>query len=110
MKRLTILSVAVLSVGAFAIVRCNMSASESKNVGGAAVSGEQIYADNCLICHGADGKAQMSGATDLSGSVLSHEATIAVVKEGRNGMRPFGSQLTKSEIEEVVKHIETLRK
>jgi mono/diheme cytochrome c family protein len=74
------------------------------------ISGEQVYMDNCMICHGKDGKAQMSGATDLSTSVLVHEAALNVVTNGRNGMRGFGSQLTKEEVDAVVKHIESLRK
>ncbi len=110
MKRIIILVVAVLSVSVFAVIRCNMSSSDKKNTTSAALTGEQIYSANCLICHGADGKAQMSGATDLSTSVLKTDAAIQVVANGRNGMRPFSSQLTKDEIAAVVMHIETLRK
>lgn len=76
----------------------------------AAASGAQLYSDNCVICHGQDGKAGMSGATDLSTSVLSHENTVDVIANGRNGMRAFSNQFSKEEIEAVAKHVETLRK
>lgn len=109
MKKIT--CSAVLLISMILVQSCGSSASgnESNSSNGGVVSGEQVYSDNCLICHGKDGKAQMSGATDLSTSVLTHDATVEVVTHGRNGMRPFGSQLSKNEIDAVVKHIETLR-
>ena len=75
----------------------------------AEVSGAEVYSTNCVICHGADGTAGMAGATDLSKSVLSHEAAVDVVTHGRNGMRAFNG-LSSDEIEAVVTYIETLRK
>lgn len=72
-------------------------------------SGADIYNNNCVVCHGADGKAGMTGATDLSTSVLTHEAAVNVVMFGRNGMRAF-NELSKDEVEAVVAHIESLRK
>ena len=75
-----------------------------------AKTGADIYRENCLVCHGEDGKAGMAGATDLSTSTLSHEAAVSVVTNGRNGMRSFASELSAQDIEAVVKHIETLRK
>jgi mono/diheme cytochrome c family protein len=72
--------------------------------------GAQLYMDNCVVCHGQDGKAGMSGATDLSTSVLSHESTVDVIANGRNGMRAFSNQFSKEEIELIAKHVESLRK
>lgn len=74
------------------------------------VSGAQLYMDNCVICHGKDGKAGMSGATDLSKSVLSHTNTVDVITNGRNAMRAFSNQFSKEEIEAIAKHVESLRK
>jgi cytochrome c6 len=76
----------------------------------AVVSGAQLYMDNCVICHGQDGKAGMSGATDLSVSVLSHANTVDVITNGRNAMRAFSNQFSKEEIELIAKHVESLRK
>lgn len=75
-----------------------------------AISGSQLYMDNCVVCHGVDGKAGMSGATDLATSVLSHQNTVDVIANGRNGMRAFSNQFSKEEIEAIAKHIESLRK
>ncbi|HTF03681.1 MAG TPA: cytochrome c [Bacteroidia bacterium] len=103
---------AMLWVPATLVYSCSSSGGtkpERTETSKAPIFGSQIYSDNCVICHGKDGKAQMSGATDLSTSVLSHDATLDVVTNGRNGMRGFGSQLTKEEMDAVVKHIESLR-
>lgn len=75
-----------------------------------AASGSQLYMDNCVVCHGQDGKAGMSGATDLSTSVLSHQNTVDVIANGRNAMRAFSNQFSKEEIEVIAKHVESLRK
>lgn len=72
-------------------------------------NGAQIYKDNCVVCHGADGKAGISGASDLSKSTLPHAQVVGVITNGRNGMRSF-KELTKAEIEAVAWYVETLRK
>ncbi len=95
---------------ASSIFSCGGSAADSKSEKSAEqVSGVEIYSENCVICHGIDGKAQMAGATDLSKSILTHEIAVGVVTNGRNTMRAFSSELSKEEIEAVVKHVETLR-
>jgi mono/diheme cytochrome c family protein len=102
-----------LTAGIF-VYSCGGSESntktESKGAETVAASGAQLYSDNCVICHGKDGKAGMSGATDLSTSVLSHESTVDVIANGRNAMRAFSNQFTKEEIEAIAKHVESLRK
>lgn len=115
MKLRFIIPVLVLAAGV-AIYSCGGNGSATENPADTSaetnrtISGVQLYKDNCLVCHGADGKAGMSGATDLSTSVLSHESTMDVITNGRNGMRPFGSQFSKEEIEAIAKHVESLRK
>lgn len=103
MKTAAAISFFVLAVG---VVVYSCGSSEQTVQGN---SGADIYNNNCVVCHGADGKAGMTGATDLSTSVLSHEAAVNVVMFGRNGMRAF-NELSKDEVEAVVAHIETLRK
>lgn len=95
------------------VYSCGGSGSNTQTTTGepaAVASGAQLYSENCVICHGQNGKAGMSGATDLSTSVLSHEATVNVIANGRNGMRAFSNQFSKEEIEAVAKHVESLRK
>lgn len=110
MKSLLIFSLVLFAVGT-AVYSCGGSETsgveKDKN---AANDGAQLYNDNCVVCHGQDGKAGMSGATDLSASVLSHENTLSVITNGRNTMRAFGSQFSKEEIEAIAKHVESLRK
>ncbi len=112
MKAFLILTSIVLVTG-FSVYSCGSDTSKTDTPAAETpdkgLSGEEIYSANCVICHGTDGKAQMSGATDLSTSVLTHDAAVNVVTNGRNGMRAF-SELSATEIDAVVTHIETLRK
>lgn len=107
MKSFIAISVLVLVVGT-AVYSCGGGSEQAKSI--TADPGAQLYNDNCVVCHGVDGKAGMTGATDLSTSVLSHENTVGVITSGRNTMRPFGSQFAKDEIEAIAKYVESLRK
>ena len=114
MKAVVALLTLVIATGIL-VYSCGGSESGTNNdsVNGstpATVSGAQLYNDNCVVCHGQDGTAGMSGATDLSKSVLSHDNVVAVITNGRNAMRAFGSQFSKEEIEALAKHVESLKK
>ncbi len=52
------------------------------------VSGKKIYDNNCMACHGSDGKLGAGGALDLSTSKMSTEEMSTIIDEGRNGMPP----------------------
>jgi mono/diheme cytochrome c family protein len=110
MRKHILFFMGVIAAIGFAACGNAASSSETTSANAKALSGEQVYNDNCVICHGVDGKAQMAGATDLSTSVLTPESASNVIANGRNGMRSFATQLTKDEIDAVVKHIESLRK
>jgi cytochrome c6 len=73
------------------------------------IDGAALYDSKCAICHGGDGKAGVTGASDLSVSTLDHAAAVNVVKNGRKGMRAFGGEMSDAEIEAVVKYAETLK-
>lgn len=110
MKSFLMVSVLVLAVGT-AVYSCSGSGTSGVETDmNTTNDGAQLYSDNCVVCHGTDGKAGMAGATDLSVSVLSHENALSVITNGRNTMRAFGSQFTKEEIEAIAKHVESLRK
>jgi len=49
--------------------------------------GKQIYNDNCAICHGADGKLGMTGASDLSVTQLDTIALTGIILNGRGSMK-----------------------
>jgi mono/diheme cytochrome c family protein len=76
----------------------------------ASTDGQSLYTAKCTACHGADGKAGVMGAADLSSSKLEHDAACAIVKNGKNLMKSFGSDLNDAQIDAVVKFAEGLRK
>lgn len=76
----------------------------------ASAAGKTLYDAKCTMCHGADGAAGVMGAADLSKSTLTHDATIMMVKNGKNSMKAFASELNEAEVESVVKYVESLRK
>ena len=56
-------------------------------------AGQNIYATNCAVCHGAEGKGQQAmGAPNLSDKVWLYGSSFAQVQQtlryGRNGMMP----------------------
>jgi len=73
-----------------------------------AATGETIYRTHCTLCHGNDGKLNLSGAKDLSVSVLTREEMIRQVSEGKGAMMAYKNVLTRKEIEAVVDHVRTL--
>lgn len=90
-----------------------LSCGDAPTTGAAGVPppgiGEAIFNGQCATCHGRKGDMGLNGAKDLRVSTLTRAEAIAVVKEGRGLMMPYGTQLTKKEIEAVVDHVLTLR-
>ncbi len=70
---------------------------------------EDIYAAECTRCHGSDGKAGASGATDLSTSLIVHDSVVSVIRDGRNTMPAFNTRLKLHQIENLAKYVESLR-
>jgi mono/diheme cytochrome c family protein len=75
----------------------------------AAVDGPKIFRQNCVVCHGADGKLQLNGAKDLSISVLPLEERINQVTNGKNLMTPFKGILSPEEIKAVAEYTLSLK-
>ena len=75
------------------------------------VSGAQLYQENCVICHGDDGKAGISGATDLSMSSLSEDSIKHYILQGKKSMPPFSFLFGKDNeaLNDVVTHVKELR-
>ena len=73
-------------------------------------TGKEIYLENCAICHGEDGRLGSGGARDLSTSTLSRQMNVAIIRDGKGAMTPFGSLLSDEEINNVAIYIEELRK
>ena len=50
--------------------------------------GKGLYEANCRICHGDDGKLQVSGAKDITGTGLDRQGIKAIILNGRGLMNP----------------------
>jgi mono/diheme cytochrome c family protein len=84
--------------------------SEKNKVEKAPKPASEIYAEKCSLCHGQDGKKGLSGAKDLSVSVLSREEAKQIISLGKNGMAGYKSILSEKEIEELANYIQSLKK
>ena len=71
--------------------------------------GKTIYEKKCMNCHGENGKAGLSGAKDLTLSVLSHDEKVALIKSGKNAMMSFQNQLNDVQIHAIVDYISQLK-
>ena len=71
--------------------------------------GLAVFRQNCVNCHGANGKLGLNGAKDLTRSGLSTEERVLVVTNGRNLMTPWKGILTPAEIESVSAYTSTLK-
>ena len=71
--------------------------------------GQQLFAENCATCHGADGQGAVGPR--LAGTVTQRfpniDDQIALVTNGTGGMPSFKSKLTAKEIQEVVEYTRT---
>ncbi|MBK8845940.1 MAG: SirB2 family protein [Bacteroidetes bacterium] len=73
-------------------------------------AGEIIFANQCVNCHGSDGKLGLSGAKDLTASARTHAEKVEIVTHGKNAMQAYDKMLSAEQIEAVVSYVETLNK
>jgi len=109
MKRL----IFIIPLLAFGLITCKFNSNEQATHvqpdDSAQVDGKTLYEQKCKVCHGADGKLGLSGASDLSVSVLAHEEVVNVVTNGRNTMVGWKGVLSPTEIEALATYVEGLR-
>jgi len=81
------------------------------------VNGEAIYKNNCMMCHGADGKGfpalKTPDFTDPKWQSSTKDKQIGeVIKNGKRGtaMVAFGNKLNDQEISAVIVYIRSLKK
>ena len=81
---------------------------ESAEAGGApnAEAGGEVFAENCSVCHGADGHGG-NGGPDLTTMPKAQEQASAEeqVTDGGGGMPPFGGTLSEEEIKNVAAYV-----
>jgi len=92
-----------------AAIALTVAACAEKKPSTAGVDGKKIYKQNCVLCHGADGKLGANGSKDLTQSTLSLEAKKAIIKNGKGKMVGLGGILNAKEIEAVAIFTENLK-
>ena len=82
--------------------------------------GAAIFAENCVACHGLDGRGQTPQgrkirAKDLTQSQLTRGEVARQIREGskvktgKSVMQPFGDKLSAAQIDLLVAHVLSLR-
>ena len=76
---------------------------------------KSLFKANCAVCHGEDGTGAFLGKRLQAPDLTSHEvqsqpnaALEHIIKEGKNGMPPFGDRLDSQEIRSLVAHVRHL--
>ncbi|MBL7900838.1 MAG: cytochrome c [Bacteroidia bacterium] len=102
----------ILLLGTYGLAEANKRRPVVADTARDAVAGPAIYQSaNCGACHGADGKAGIAGAKDLSTSQLADEDIRKVISKGNaKGMPGYGKQLAESQIAALAEYVKTLRK
>jgi len=71
--------------------------------------GEALYKVQCAVCHGSDGKANLSGAKDLTISTKTEAQVIEIIKNGKNAMPKMGGIYNDQELKALNSYIMSLR-
>ncbi|GAB2710685.1 hypothetical protein GCM10011495_24800 [Hymenobacter frigidus] len=71
--------------------------------------GQLLFQQNCVRCHGANGKRGLNGAHDLTKSNLNDFGRTYLVVNGMGKMPAFGKKLTAAQVQQVVAYSLTLR-
>ena len=69
-----------------------------------------VYYQNCIFCHGIDGKKMYRNAPDLTKSLMNEDAMIQSVREGSKGKMPaYLLTISDQNIAAVVTYVNSLR-
>jgi mono/diheme cytochrome c family protein len=71
--------------------------------------GAALFNAQCIVCHGADGKASLSGAKDLTLSTKTEAEMIQIIKTGKNTMPKMADIYNESELTALANYIKSLR-
>lgn len=72
--------------------------------------GAAVFRKNCVTCHGSNGNLGLNGAKDLTACTLNLDERMTIITEGKKLMTPFGSILSRQEIQAVAEYTLTLKK
>lgn len=73
------------------------------------IDGEKLYKQNCVICHGLDGKLGVNGSKDLTKSDLTLDERVTIITKGKGAMAPYEKVLSKKEIRAIAKYTQKLK-
>ena len=96
----------LLILSTFTIIAFSCADKKAKTPG---VDGRKIFKQNCVVCHGLDGKLGANGSKDLTISKMSLDERKAIVKNGKGAMVGLGSLLKPEEIEAVSQYTMKLK-
>ncbi len=88
----------------FLFISCNSSEQEHQD------QVEILYHTHCIRCHGGKGNLGVSGAADLTKSILSNAEKKSIINAGKGNMPTFGTTLTNGEIENLVEFVNEFKK
>lgn len=74
-----------------------------------ALPGKIIFQQNCVRCHGANGRLGLNGAHDLTKSTLNAFGRTYLVTNGLGKMPAFKTKLTAAQVQQVVAYSLTLK-
>lgn len=74
----------------------------------AVVQGKAIYAQECVKCHGDNGKLGVMNAADLSATKLTTDEISQVIKNGK-GVMPGFTQYSDAEVKAISEYVLTLK-
>ena len=98
----------LLIVAAYGLAE--MSVKSPSVVATTSLDGKELYTTNCVKCHGADGKAGVMGAADLSALQADNASIINTIKNGKNSMPAYGANLSDAQIKALSDYVATLKK
>jgi mono/diheme cytochrome c family protein len=67
-------------------------------------SGQRLYGETCVICHGEDGRGGHGGGAPLD-NARDAASIVDVVTHGRNAMPPFATVLTPEQIRDLAAYV-----
>jgi mono/diheme cytochrome c family protein len=94
---------------AFFTIACGETAS-SQTTESNEIDALTLYNKNCNLCHGKDGQKGMSGAANLAISVMSRDAKIEIITNGKGKMSAYGEKLNTQEIAAIADYLDQLKK
>lgn len=71
--------------------------------------GKALYNAQCMVCHGIEGTAGLSGAKNLQTSELSNEDIHSIIYSGKTSMPKMEGKFNNQELKALVKYVKELR-